>query len=75
MSSDTCIEATTDSDNGLSPVLCQAITKINAELLSTEPVGTNLNEILINLNSFCQENIFENVISKMAAILSRPQCV
>ena len=32
----------------------------------------NLNR---NSNIFMQENIFENVVWKMAAILSRPQCV
>ena len=32
----------------------------------------NLNQ---NLNIFTEENAFENVVWKMAAILSRPQCV
>ena len=32
----------------------------------------NLNR---NLHIFIRENVFENVIRKMAAILSRPQCV
>ena len=33
-------------------------------------------EILIKINIFFfQENVFENVVCKMSAILSQPQCV
>ena len=59
------------SNNGLSPGRRQAIIWTNAEILLIGPLG-NLNR---NLNIFTQENIFENVVWKMAAILSRPQCV
>ena len=38
------------------------------------PLGTNFSEMLIK-NIFIQENPFQNVIWKMAAILSLPQCV
>ena len=39
-------------------------------------MGTNVSEILIkNSYIFIQENAFENVVWKMAAILSQPQCV
>ena len=48
----------------------------------SEPVRVNWthrNKIQWNLNpnsnTFIQQNVFENVVSKMAAILSRPQCV
>ena len=55
------------SDNGLSPGRRQAI------------IWTNAGILLINFNRnsyiFTQENPFENVVWKMAAILSRPQCV
>ena len=41
-----------------------------------EPLRNNFSELFIKkLNIFIQENSFENVISKMAAILCRPQCV
>ena len=48
----------------------------SAEILSIRTLGTNFNEIL-NRDSyiFVQEDQFKNVVSKMAAILSRPQCV
>ena len=37
---------------GLSPGRRRAITRPNATLLSFEPLGTNLNEILIEINNF-----------------------
>ena len=40
------------SGNGLSPVRCQAITWTNAYLLSSGPLGTNFNEILITILTF-----------------------
>ena len=56
------------SDNGLSPGRRGAIIWTNAEI--------NFSEILIEIfYIFIQENAFENVVWKMAAILSRPQCV
>ena len=63
------------SNNGLSPGRRQAIIWTNAVILSIGPLGTNFNEILIEIYIFIQENVFENVVRKMASILSRPQCV
>ena len=60
------------SDNGLSPDQRQAIIWTNAGILLIGPLGTNLNQ---NSYIFIRENAFENVIWKMAAILSRRQCV
>ena len=64
------------SDNGLPPDWHQAIIWTNAGMLLIWPLGTNLSEILIkNSYIFIRENVFENVVWKMAAILSPPQCV
>ena len=62
------------SDNGLSPGRRQAIISSNARFLLIGPFGTKFN---FNQNPyiFIQENAFQNVVWKMAAILSRPQCV
>ena len=60
------------SDNGWSPGLCQAIIWTIAGILLIGPLGTNFSEILY-LYIFLQENAFENVVWKVAAILSRPQ--
>ena len=61
------------SDNGLSPGRRQAIIWINAGILFIEPCGTwNLNR---KSSIFIPANVFQNVVWKMAAILSRPQCV
>ena len=59
------------SDNGLSPGRGQAIIWKNAGILL---IG---NKLHWNLNSyiFIKENAFENVVSKMAAILSWLPCV
>ena len=70
-----------DSDNGLLPgwrqaSWRQAIIRTNAGILLIGTLGTNVSEILKrNSYIFIQENAFENVVWKMAAILSRPQCV
>ena len=65
-----------DSDNGLSPGRHQTIIWTNAGILLIGPVGTNFSEILITVCIFLlKKNAFENVIWKMAAILSQPQCV
>ena len=63
------------SDNGLSPDRRQAIIWTNAGILSIDLLGTKLSEISIAIHIFIQENASENVVWKMAAILSRPQCV
>ena len=64
------------SDNGLSPGRHQAIIWTNAGILLIGPLGTkpqwNLNR---NLCTFIRENAFENVVCKMATILSRHQYV
>ena len=65
-------------DNGLSPGRRQAIIQTNAGILLIGPLGTNLSEILSEIHTlyiFVQENSFETVVWKMAAILSWPQCV
>ena len=66
-----------DSDNGLSPSWQQAIIWTNAGILLIRPWGINFSTILIAFrnNIFIQEYAFENVIWKMGAILSWPQCV
>ena len=64
------------SDNGLLPGRHQAIILINAGRLLTGPLRAKL-QWNLNQNShfFIQENPIENVVWKMAAILSQPQCV
>ena len=48
----------------------------NAGILLIGPPETNFSEILIIFfYIFIQENAFENIVWKMAAILSLPQCV
>ena len=64
------------SDNGLSPDLHQAIIWTNAGIFLIQPLGTNFSETLIEIHIFSMEkNVFENVVWKFAAILSRLQCV
>ena len=43
----------------------------NTALLSTGPLGTNFS----HSNILIQGNAFENIVRKMSAILSQPQCV
>ena len=70
---------TIGSDNGLSPGRHQAIIWTNASILLTGPLETNYSETLIEciplVRMSSEENAFENVVCKMAAILSQPQCV
>ena len=64
------------SDNGLSPGRRQAIIWTNAGILLIGPLGTSLSEISIEIHTFSfKKNAFKNVVCRMAAILSRPQCV
>ena len=64
------------SDNGLSPGRRQAIIWTNAGILLIGPHGNRLQwNLNRNLCIFIQKNAFENVIWKLVAILSRPQCV
>ena len=64
------------SDNGLAPGRRQAIIGTNAGIVLTGPLRTKL-QGNFNQNSynFIQENVPENAVCKMAAILSRSQCV
>ena len=55
------------SDNGLLPGRRQAIIRTNAQILLIEPLGTNLQwNFIWNSYIFIQENVFENVVCKMA---------
>ena len=48
----------------------------NAGILLIKPLENKLQwNFSLNLIIFIQENAFENVIRKLAAILSQPQCV
>ena len=61
---------------GLFPGQHQAIIRTNAGILFIGPLQTNFSEILIKIQNFSfTENALENVVRKMAAILSRPPCV
>ena len=71
-----CDLTTIGSDNELLPGRGQAIIWPNAGILLIRPLGTNCDEILIEINTFfIQEDPFENVVWKMASFLSQPQCV
>ena len=73
-----CVGKTTiiGSYTGLSPGRRQDIIWTNSGILLIGTLGTNFSEILIECHSFFfQENAYENFVWKMAAILSRPQCV
>ena len=59
------------SDNGLSPGRRQAIICTNPGIY----VNWTLRQNNRNANILIQENALENVVSEMASILSRPQCV
>ena len=64
------------SDNGLSPGRRQAIISTNAGILLIGHLGTNLSEIVIEITIFSLTNLHMKMSSaKVAAILSRPQCV
>ena len=63
-------------DNGLSPGRRQAIIWTNAGILLIRPLGTNSNEILIEIyTSSLTKMHLKMSPGKMAASLSRPQCV
>ena len=66
----------TDSDNGLSPGRRQAIIWTYAGIFVNWTLRNKF-QWNWNRNSYIviQENAFENVVRKMVAILSRPQCV
>ena len=54
----------------------QGLSDTNNGILLIGPLRANISEVLTSkLSIFIQENSFENVVLKMAAILSRPQWV
>ena len=59
------------SDNGLSPGRRQAIIWTNAGILLIEPLGTNFNEILINIHTFS----FKRMHLKLSSGKYRPSCL
>ena len=65
------------SDNGLSPILRQAIIRTIAGLLSTEPLGTNFCEFFFYQNTklFFHETASEYIVSETAAVSSRGRSV
>ena len=63
------------SDKGLPPDRSQAIIRTNAGILLIGPLGINICETSSKCIQFIQENAFEIVVQKLAAILSWPQCV
>ena len=62
-------------DNSLSPGPCQAIIESNAGILLIGTPGANFTEILIGIHISTLKNVFEHIVRKMSAILSRPQSV
>ena len=62
---------TIGSDNGLSPGRCQAIIWTNAGILLIGPLGTNFNEILIEIHIFS----FKKIHFKMSSGKWRPFCL
>ena len=69
----TCVSklAIIGSDNGLSPSRRKPITWTNTELLLIRPLGTNINEILIEIFIFS----FKNMQLKMSSGNLRPLCL
>ena len=59
------------SDNGLSPGRHQAIIWTNAGILLIGPIGTNFNEILIEIHTFS----FKEIHFKMSSGKWRPSCL
>ena len=60
------------SGNGFSTVRRQTINWTSVDLLSIGSLGTNSGKNLYrNSSIFIEENAFENIVSEMAAILSR----
>ena len=59
----------------MSPGRRQAIFWTNAGILFIGPLGTNFNEIVIEIQTFSLKKMRLKMSAKKAAILSRPQCV
>ena len=73
-----CVDKLTiDPDNGLSPDRRQAIIGLNAEILLIGLFGRNKFQWNLYRNSyiFIQQNVLQNVVWEMSAILYRPLCV
>ena len=66
---------TIGSQNGLSPGRRQAIIWTDAGILLIGPLGTHFSEILIEIHAISFMKMQENVIWKLATVLSPPQCV
>ena len=66
-----CEHANIGSDNGLSPNRRQAIIWTNGGILLIEPLGTNFNEILIEIHTFS----FKEIRLKMSSAKCRPFCL
>ena len=64
------------SDNGLSPGRRQAIIWTNAEILLIEPLGTNFNEILIEIHmiSFKKKFIWKCRLENGGPLVSASMC-
>ena len=76
--SDACIhpssaQANIGTDNGLFPIRRQART--NGGILLIETLGTNFNDIWIEMQTFYSRNAFKNVVCETAAILSHARCI
>ena len=64
------------SDNGLQLGWHQAIIRVSNGMLLIGYLGTNVSNISIETQDiFVQKYVIKNVVSEMAAILSRPQYV
>ena len=50
------------TDNGLSPGWCQAIIRTNAEILLSEPLETNFNEIVLEIHKFSFKKLYLETI-------------
>ena len=59
------------SDNGLSPVRCQAIIWTNAAILSIRPYGTYFSEISFTIQKFS----FKELQLKLSSVKWRPFCL
>ena len=60
----------TSSCNGSSHVRRQAITWTNTDIFSIRLLGTKRNEISVNKKLFGPEDVYQNVVYKMAVIFA-----
>ena len=60
------------SDNGVSPIRCQAIIWTNDDIVNWNIRNTFQCNIIWNSNAWFQESAFENIVCGMAAIFSHP---